>query len=158
MTQRLDFRAASPAAFQAMRNLQEATNGFPLDATIRELVKLRISQINGCAFCIDMHARDLRELGESEHRVWALNAWRETPFFDERERAALAFAEETANLPGGHGVSDAVYDQAASLFSPDELLGLLWTATAINAWNRLCVATLAPPAGREPRLRAAQTA
>ena len=152
-TQRLDFHAASPDAYQAMMNLELAARSFPLDETIRELVRLRISQINGCAFCIDMHARDLREHGESEHRVWALNAWREAPFFDERERSALAFAEETANLPGGHGVSDTVYDHAASVFSQDELLGLLWTSTAINAWNRLCVATQARPAGREPRLR-----
>ena len=151
-TPRLDFGTASPDAYQVMLNLEQASQSFGLDFTVRELVKLRTSQINGCAFCIDMHARDLREHGEAEHRIWALNAWREAPFFDERERAALAFAEEMANLPGAHGVSDAVYDHAASVFSPDEMLGLLWTATAINAWNRLCVATRTKPAGREPRL------
>ena len=150
MTQRLDFHAASPDAYQAMMNLELAARA-SRSTRPSDLVKLRVSQINGCAFCIDMHARDLREHGEAEHRIWALNAWREAPFFDDRERAALAFAEEIANLPGAHGVSDAVYDHAAELFTQDELLGLLWTATAINAWNRLCVATQAKPAGREPR-------
>lgn len=136
-------------------NLEEASKSFGLDFTVRELIKLRTSQINGCAFCIDMHARDLREHGESEHRIWGLNAWREAPFFDERERAALAMAEEMAGLAGGHGVSDAVYDEAARVFTADELLGVVWTATAINAWNRLSVCTRRAPAGREPRLRAA---
>ena len=157
MTARLDFGTASPEAYQAMRNLELASKQFGLDPTVRELIKLRTSQINGCAFCIDMHARDLREHGEAEHRIWALNAWREAPFFDEREQAALAIAEEMAELPGGHGVSDAVYDEAARVFSPDELLGVLWTATVINAWNRIVVSTRRPPAGREPRVRGAVT-
>lgn len=150
---RLDFGTASPDAYQAMLNLEQASQQFGLETTMRDLIKLRTSQINGCAFCIDMHARDLREHGEAEHRIWALNAWRETPFFDEREQAALAIAEEMATLPGRHGVSDAVYDEAARLFTPTELLGVLWTATAINAWNRIVISTRRPPAGREPRLR-----
>jgi AhpD family alkylhydroperoxidase len=152
MTARLEFATASPDAYQAMLGLEQAARTLPLDATVRHLIKLRTSQINGCAFCIDMHARELREHGEAEHRVWALSAWRETTMFDERERAALALAEEMALLPGGHGVSDAVYDEAARLFPPDELLAILWTGTAINAWNRICVSTRAQPAGREPRL------
>jgi len=151
-TQRLDFGKESPDAYQAMMNLEEASQSFGLDFTVRHLIKLRTSQINGCAFCIDMHARDMREHGEAEHRIWALNAWRETPFFDEREQAALAIAEAMAGLAGGHGVSDAVYDEAARVFSADELLGVLWTATAINAWNRIVISTARPPAGREPRL------
>ena len=156
-TQGLDFGAASPDAYQAMLNLEEASKGFGLDFTVRLLIKLRTSQINGCALCIDMHARDSREHGEAEHRIWALNAWREAPFFDERERAALALAEEMAGLAGAHGVSDAVYDEAARVFSADELLGVLWTATAINAWNRMSVATRRTPAGREPRIRTNST-
>lgn len=157
-TQRLDFGTASPDALQAMMALEQASQSFGLDFTVRDLIKLRTSQINGCAFCIEMHARDLREHGEAEHRIWALNAWREAPFFDERERAALALAEEIAGLAGGHGVSDTAYDEAARVFTADELLGVLWTATAINAWNRISVSTKRPPAGREPRLSTAAAA
>ena len=158
MKPRINLGTASPDAYQAMLNLEQASQALALDTTIRELIKLRTSQINGCAFCIDMHARDLREHGESEHRIWALNAWRETTFFDSRERAALALAEEMARLSGGHGVSDATYNEAAAVFTPDELVAVLWTATVINAWNRIAVSTRRPPAGREPRLRAATSA
>jgi AhpD family alkylhydroperoxidase len=148
----------APAAYKAMRAFGRAVHELGLDPTISELVKLRTSQINGCAFCIDMHARDARELGEPEHRIWAVNAWREAPFFDERERAALAIAEEMANLPSNHGVSDAVYEEAARQFTADELAALLWTATVINACNRIAVSTQAVPAGREPRLESASRA
>ena len=158
MTPRLNFSKASPDAYQAMMSLELASQSFGLSVTLRDLIKLRTSQINGCAFCIDMHARDLREHGEAEHRIWALNAWREAPFFDERERAALAIAEEMALLAGSHGVSDEVYDEAARVFSSDELLGVLWTATAINAWNRIVITTRQTPAGREPRITATTTA
>ena len=152
---RIDLPSLAGAPFAAVMRLEERID---VDPRLGKLVKVRASQVNGCAYCIDMHWAAARERGESELRLAQLGAWHESPFFDERERAALAFAEEMANLPGGHGVSDAVYDHAADVFSQDELLGLLWTSTAINAWNRLCVATQAKPAGREPRLRSAQQA
>jgi AhpD family alkylhydroperoxidase len=104
-----------------------------LDINLRELVNFRISQINGCAYCLDMHAKDARHRGETEQRLYALSAWRETPFYSERERAALAFAEAVnkAHVP------DAVYAQAQAQFSEQELVDLLLVITTINTWNRL---------------------
>jgi AhpD family alkylhydroperoxidase len=104
-----------------------------LDINLRELINFRISQINGCAYCLDMHAKDARHRGETEQRLYALSAWRETPFYSERERAALAFAEAVnkAHVP------DAVYAQAQAQFSEQELVDLVLVITTINIWNRL---------------------
>jgi AhpD family alkylhydroperoxidase len=113
------------------------------DPPLRELVKLRASQINGCAFCVDMHSRDALAGGEDERRVWAVAVWRKAPFFDERERAALALTEAMTRLPDA-GVPDDVYDEAARHFDEHELGQLMFAIIAINAWNRIGVGTHLP--------------
>ena len=108
------------------------------------LLKLRASQINGCAYCIDMHAIDARAAGETEQRLYALDAWRETPFFDERERAGLAWIEAVTLVSQSH-VPDAVYEEARQHFSEKELVDLTYLASTINAWNRIAIAMRAVP-------------
>ncbi len=120
--------------------------GSGLEGSLLELVKVRASQINGCAFCIDMHTKDARAAGESEQRLYALSAWREAPFFTERERAALALTEAVTLIADSHA-PQAVIDGAAAAFSPDELTWLLYAVIEINAWNRLAITTGAPEAG-----------
>jgi AhpD family alkylhydroperoxidase len=107
-----------------------------LDPALLELVRLRASQLNGCAYCVDLHSGDARKGGETERRLYALPAWREMPFFTARERAALGLTEAATRLTDGP-VSDAVFDEAAAHFTEVELAELLWTITVINAWNRL---------------------
>jgi AhpD family alkylhydroperoxidase len=112
------------------------------DPRLRELVRVRASQINGCAYCIDMHTKDARAIGETEQRLYALPAWRETPYFDERERAALAFTESVTLLADGH-VPQADYDAVAGQFTPAEIAALISLIVAINAWNAISAATRA---------------
>jgi AhpD family alkylhydroperoxidase len=111
-----------------------------LDQRLLELVRMRASQVNGCAFCIDMHSKDARLAGETEQRLYALSAWRETPFFDERERAALSLTEAVTGITD-HDAVERATEQAASRFAPDELSRLLYAIIEINAWNRLAIAT-----------------
>ena len=132
--------------YKALRQLHETVKESGLEPSLLELVKLRASQINGCAFCIDMHSKDARAAGETEQRIYALNAWRETPFYTERERAALALTEAVTEIAGTHGPTDAV-DEAAGVFSPDELTRLLYAIIEINAWNRLAITTGQPEPG-----------
>jgi AhpD family alkylhydroperoxidase len=113
------------------------------------LVRLRVSQINGCAYCIDMHSKDLRAAGETEQRLYELDAWRETPFYTEREQAALAWAEAITQITDGH-VPDAVFDQARDQFSDQELADLTLAVVAINGWNRLNIAFRTVPGTYEP--------
>jgi AhpD family alkylhydroperoxidase len=134
---RLAFAKHGGRAYAAMLQLEQSIE---LDAQLRELVKLRASQLNGCAFCIDMHWRDARAHGESEQRLYSLAAWRETGFYTGRERAALALTEAVTLVTQGH-VPDAVWQEASAHFSPDELTQLLFAIAAINAWNRLAIAT-----------------
>jgi AhpD family alkylhydroperoxidase len=115
------------------------------DPALRELVRLRASQLNGCTYCIDLHAHDARAGGEDERRLWALSAWRETPFFSERERAALALTEAMTLLPE-RGVPDDVYAAAAEHFDEHELGQLMFAIVVINAWNRVGVGTRMAPA------------
>ena len=114
-----------------------------LDHGFVHLLKLRASQINGCAFCIDMHSIDARAEGETEQRLYALNAWRETPFFTDRERAGLAWVEAITLVSGTH-VPDEVYDEAARHFSEKEIFDLTFVAATINAWNRIAIASRTP--------------
>ena len=114
-----------------------------LDHKFVHLLKLRASQINGCAFCIDMHSIDARAEGETEQRLYALNAWRETPFFTDRERAGLAWVEAITLVSGTH-VPDEVYDEAKRHFSEKEIFDLTFIATTINAWNRIAIASRTP--------------
>lgn len=138
MTQRLDYRQASPGAFQAMLGLEQYSRQCGLEHSLLELVKTRVSQLNGCAFCLDMHTKDARAAGESEQRLYLLSVWRETDFFSPREQAALAWAEAVTHL-GPHGVPDAVYAQAQAEFGDKALVDLTLAVIAINGWNRLAV-------------------
>lgn len=128
------------------RAIDALDGGVDFDPALRELVRLRASQINGCTYCIDMHATDARRAGESQRRLWSLAAWRKTPFFDDRERAALALTEALTRLSDG-GVPDDVYDEAARHFDEAELGNLIGAIIAINAWTRVGIATaMQPPA------------
>jgi AhpD family alkylhydroperoxidase len=132
--------------YKALRQLHETVKSSGLEPSLLELVKMRASQVNGCAFCIDMHTKDARAAGETEQRIYALNAWRETGFYTERERAALALTEAVTQLAGTHGPKAAV-DEAARVFTPDELTWLLYAIIEINAWNRLAITTGQPEPG-----------
>ena len=138
MKQRIDYRTAAPGAFAAMLGLEKYTRQSGLEHSLLELVKTRVSQINGCAYCLDMHTKDARAAGETEQRLYLLSAWRETRFFSPRERAALAWAEAVTQL-GGHGVPDAVYDEARAQFDEKALVDLTLAIVAINGWNRLAI-------------------
>ena len=144
MEPRLNFFQVAPKAREAMLEMQKYVDSCGLDHRLMELVKMRASQINECAFCLDMHGKRARELGETEQRLYTLNAWRETPFFDERERAALEWAEALTLVAESH-VPDEVYAKVAPHFTPEELANLTLAITTINAWNRICVAFRAVP-------------
>ena len=143
---RLDMDAHAKRFSAAMAHLDNAAtkelDAAGIDPLLRELVRIRASQLNGCAYCIDMHTKDARAAGETEQRLYALAAWRETPFFDERERAALAFTESVTLLASTH-VPPEDYDAVAAEFSPDEIAALLSLIVTINAWNAIGVATRA---------------
>jgi len=129
---------------QAMLALQHQVETSGLEHSLLELVKIRTSQINGCAYCLDMHTKDARALGETEQRIYALSAWRETPFFSDRERAALEWAEAVTRVAADQ-VPDRVYDEVAPHFSEQELVALTFAAVAINSWNRLAISFRAVP-------------
>ncbi|MDO7899944.1 MULTISPECIES: carboxymuconolactone decarboxylase family protein [Pseudomonas] len=138
MQPRIDFYTASPDAFKAMLALETAVSKLGLEKSLIELVKLRASQINGCAFCIDMHTADARKDGETERRLYAVTAWREAPFFTGRERAALAWTEALTRLSETHA-PDADYALLSEHFNPKEMVDLTVAINAINGWNRLAV-------------------
>ncbi|MEZ5365375.1 MAG: carboxymuconolactone decarboxylase family protein [Bryobacterales bacterium] len=125
-------------AMKAMMGLESYVRRSGLEHSLLELVKTRVSQINGCAYCIDMHTKDARAEGETEQRLYALSAWRETPFFSERERVALEWAEELT-LIADNDVCDALYTRVREQFSEEELLKLTMAVIAINGWNRLAI-------------------
>ncbi len=141
---RIHYSAASPEALRAMTGLESYVRGSGLETKLLELVRLRASQINGCAYCIDMHTKDARAEGETEQRLYELNAWRETPFYTERERAALAWTEAVTLVSENH-VPDGVYRMAREQFSEKELVDLTLAVVAINAWNRLAISFRTPP-------------
>ncbi len=134
---RVSATEASSQAYQAMTALERYIHGCGLERSLVELVKLRASQINGCAYCIDMHTKDARAAGESEQRLYVLGAWREAPFYSPRERAALAWTEAVTTLEGH--VPDELYEETRRHFSEKELVDLNWVVVAINAWNRLAI-------------------
>jgi len=138
MPARIDLYKSWPAGYEAMINLQATLDGAGLDPLLVELIKTRVSQINACAYCIDMHTKDARALGETEQRLYALNAWHETPFFTDKERAALALAESITLLADTH-VPDDVVDEARRHFDDEELTKVVFQIVAINAWNRIAV-------------------
>ena len=139
MTSRFSGARAAPAAYHAMTQLQRYVDGCGLEPLLLELVKTRASQLNGCAYCIDMHTKDARALGESEQRLYALSAWRETPFFSDRERAGLEWAEAVTLVHDGF-VPDDVFARVRPHFSERELVDLTMALVAINGWNRLSAA------------------
>jgi AhpD family alkylhydroperoxidase len=143
---RLDFDTHGATFSKAMSHLDHAAakqlDAVDFDPRLRELLRIRASQLNGCAYCIDMHTKDARAIGETEQRIYGLSAWRETPYFTERERAALAFAESVTLVATTH-VPTADYDAVAAHYSPDEIAALLGLLVAINAWNALAVSTRA---------------
>jgi len=149
METRLEYRKFNQEPYQAMLALEKYLANCGLDHKFVHLLKLRASQINGCAFCIDMHSLDARAAGETEQRLYALNAWRETPFFTDRERAGLAWMEAVTLVAQTH-VPDEVYEEALAHFSEKEIVDLTYLAMTINAWNRLAVATRAMPGRYRP--------
>ena len=149
MAQRLDAAKVAPDTYKAMSALEVCVSQSGLESTVLELVKTRVSQINQCAFCLDMHTKDARAQGETEQRLYALSAWRETPFFTERERAGLAWAESVTCVADA-GVPDAVYEVARKHFTEKELVDLTLAIVAINGWNRLSVAFRKLPGTYQP--------
>ncbi|OKI49920.1 carboxymuconolactone decarboxylase family protein [Micromonospora sp. CB01531] len=140
---RINMAAVAPGAYQAVLELEKYVRE-NLDHTVLELVKLRASMLNGCAYCVDMHSRDALAAGESSRRLFAVAAWRDAPFFDERERTALALTDAVTRL-GEHGVPDDVWDAAAKVWSEKELADLLVAIATINVWNRISVSTRNEP-------------
>jgi AhpD family alkylhydroperoxidase len=145
MEQRIDYRQAAPGALGAMFGLERYVRESGLEHSLLELVKLRASQVNGCAYCVDMHTKDARAAGESEQRLYAVSVWREAPFFSGRERAALAWTE-ALTLVSEKGVPDDLYTEVREHFSERELVDLTLAVVAINGWNRLAI-SFRPPVG-----------
>ncbi len=140
MQQRVDYKTASPEAFKAMIYTEQQVHKSGLEESLLELVKIRASQINGCAWCLDMHTKDARARGETEQRIYLLSAWREAPFYSDRERAALAWTEAVTQIAITQEVSDAAYEEARAHFDEKALVDLTMAVIAINGWNRLNVA------------------
>lgn len=135
MKERLNYAEVSPEAVKAMRELEKYVAASGLEPPLYELVKTRASQINGCAYCLDMHTKDARKAGETEQRLYALSAWRETPFFTERERAALEWTEALTVI-SENDVPDSLYDSVRKHFDEKEMVALSMAIVAINGWNR----------------------
>jgi AhpD family alkylhydroperoxidase len=154
MKPRVEAAKVSPAAYHAMLQLETfVKKSSKLERSLIELVKMRASQINGCAYCLDMHSKDARAEGETEQRLYALNAWRETPFYTDRERAALSWTEAVTQVSEGH-VPDEVFEEARRSFTEEELVNLTMAVVAINGWNRLAIAFRAVPGEYQPVARA----
>jgi AhpD family alkylhydroperoxidase len=150
MLPRINFYQAAPGAIDAMRGLEryiETAQG--LEPSLRELVKMRASQINGCAYCIDMHSKDARAAGETEQRLYALDAWREAPFYSDRERAALEWTEAITRITDGHA-PDEVFERVREHFGETELVNLTLAIVAINGWNRLAIGFRAVAGSYQP--------
>lgn len=138
MSSRINYQEAAPGAIQTLLNVEKYVRQSGLEELLLDLVRLRASQINGCAYCVDMHTKDARAAGESEQRLYAVSVWRDTPFFTDRERAALAWTEAVTQLSESH-VPDEVYQLACKQFNEKELVDLTMAIIAINSWNRLSV-------------------
>jgi len=137
MENRINIQKAEPAAYQAMLGLEKYLSTSKVDPILLELIKMRASQINGCAFCLNMHAADARKIGETEQRLYLLNAWRETTLFTEEEKAVLALTEEVTRI--SNHVSDETYNSAASFFDEQALSQIIMAIITINAWNRIAI-------------------
>ena len=135
---RLSYVKILPESYRALSGMQKVVDECSLDHKLIELVKIRASQINGCAFCLDMHTKDARAIGETEQRIYMLNAWKESPFYSERERAALLWCE-TLTLVSNNGAPDEVYAKVDKIFNEKELVELTFAVITINSWNRLSI-------------------
>lgn len=149
MAERFDYGQAAPGVYRAMRELEQYLAACSIEAGLIHLVKLRASQINECAYCIDMHWKDLRIAGESEARLYMLDAWRESPLYSPRERAALAWTEAVTRVAADQ-VPDAVYATVRPQFTDAELADLTLAVATINAWNRLSIAARVTPGTYQP--------
>ncbi len=136
MNRKINYRKIAPAAFHALLKSEEYMKGSTLDSKLLELVKIRVSQMNGCAFCLNMHTKDARGLGESEERIYLLNAWRDTKLYSDKEKAALEFAEALTNI-SSNPVSDDYFENMKALFTEKEIVDLVFAINNINSWNRL---------------------
>jgi AhpD family alkylhydroperoxidase len=154
MTQRMNAMAVAPKAYQAMYGLETYVRESGLDHMLVHLLKLRVSYMNGCAYCVDMHSKDARAGGETEQRIYSVPLWRETPFYTSRERAAFAWSEAVTAL-GPHGVSDEAYDAARQEFDEAELVHLTMAIVTINGWNRLAIALGADVGSYQPKVKQA---
>ena len=153
MTPRIDLAKVSPDAYRAIMGVELFARHGGLDHKLLELVKLRASYMNGCAYCVDMHSKDARVAGETEQRIYSVPVWRETPYYTDRERAALAYTEAVTALGHG-GVSDEVFDETAAHFTEAELVTLTMAIVAINCWNRVVVPFRVEPGSYQPRAAA----
>ena len=149
MEPRIDYLKSARGAYHAMLGIEHYLQQCGLEESLQNLIKLRVSQVNGCAYCIDMHWKDLRAAGESEQRLYGLDAWEESPYYTDRERAALAWAESVTNIQEGH-VPDAVFEHVKEFFNEKELADLTLAVTAINSWNRLSIAARTVPGTYQP--------
>ncbi len=149
MQEHIIYAKVAPSGVQAINNLEDYVKQSGLETSLIELVRLRSSQINGCAYCIDMHTKDAREEGESEQRLYGLSAWRESPFYTEREKAALAWTEAITKI-SDRQIPDDVYERATKQFSQKELVDLTLAVIAINSWNRLSIPFHTPPGSYHP--------
>ncbi len=149
MQSRIDYLKVGRGVYEAMLGLEKYLHQCAIEEGLLHLIKLRASQLNGCAYCIDMHWKDLRSIGEQEQRLYGLAAWEESPYYSERERAALAWAEAVTNIQDGHA-KDGVYEQVRKHFTEKELADLTLTIATINAWNRLLIAGRAVPGTYQP--------
>ena len=154
MQPRIDFTRGAPGAVKVMLDLGKYVHQSGLEASLLGLVNMRASQINGCAYCLDMHSKDARAEGETEQRLYALNAWRETPFFSERERAALEWTEAVTEIGKGH-VPDELYERVHKHFNDAELVNLTLAVVAINGWNRIAIPFRAVPGSYQRKAPAA---
>lgn len=149
MSMRIQYDKVAPGAFRAMFGLERYVRDSGLEPALLELVKMRASQINGCAYCLDMHSKDARAAGETEQRLYLLDAWREAPFYTERERAALAWTESLTLISENH-VPDEIYNEVRQHFSEEELVNLSLAVVAINGWNRLAISFRSEPGEYQP--------
>ena len=150
MAARLNYATAFSGGVHAILGVEKAVHDSGIEPSLQELVKMRASQMNGCAFCLDMHSKDARAAGETEQRLYTLPAWRETPFFTPRERAALAWTEAITNIQQGHA-SDEEFEAARKHFDEAQLVRLTVATTQINTWNRIAIAFRAEPGKYEPK-------
>ena len=149
MKPRFNYAKSTPGAYEAMDSLDQYLQKCGLEKPLIFLIQLRASQINGCAYCLDMHWKDLRAIGETEQRLYSLDAWRECPYYTDRERAALAWTEAITLINNAH-VPDSIFEEVSPHFSEKELSDLTLAVATINAWNRLSISARLVPGGYRP--------